>query len=40
MNTQQGRPEISPRIVFGALIIKPKKNLSDEKSIQAIQKNI
>ena len=31
MNTSQGRPGISPRIVLGALIIKHKENLSDEK---------
>ena len=40
MNTTQGRPGISPRIVLGALIIKHKENLSDEKTIQAIQENI
>jgi len=40
MNTKQGRPGISPRIVLGALIIKHKENLSDEKTIQAIQENI
>ena len=36
----QGRPGISPRTVLGALIIKHKENLSDEKTIQAIQENI
>ena len=40
MNTSQGRPGISPRIVLGSLIIKHKENLSDEKTIQAIQENI
>jgi IS5 family transposase len=40
MNTTQGRPGISPRIILGALIIKHKENLSDEKTIQAIQENI
>jgi IS5 family transposase len=40
MNTGQGRPGISPRTVLGALIIKHKENLSDEKTIQAIQENI
>lgn len=40
MNTSQGRPGISPRIVLGALIIKHKENLSDEKTILAIQENI
>ncbi len=40
MNPSQGRPGISPRIVLGALIIKHKENLSDEKTILAIQENI
>lgn len=40
MNSTQGRPGISPRIILGALIIKHKENLSDEKTIQAIQENI
>ena len=40
MNPTQGRPGISPRMVLGALIIKHKENLSDEKTIQAIQENI
>tara|TARA_B110000208_G_scaffold27772_1_gene36348 strand:+ start:10602 stop:11837 length:1236 start_codon:yes stop_codon:yes gene_type:complete len=40
MNTGQGRPSISPRIVLGALIIKHKENLSDQKTIEAIQENI
>jgi len=40
MNTKHGRPGISPRIVLGALIIKHKENLSDEKVILAIQENV
>jgi len=40
MDSSQGRPGISPRIVLGALIIKHKENLSDEKVIQAIQENV
>jgi hypothetical protein len=40
MDTKQGRPSISPRIVLGALIIKHKENLSDVKTIEAIQENI
>lgn len=40
MNTKHGRPGISPRTVLGALIIKHKENLSDEKTIQAIQENV
>jgi len=40
MDASQGRPIISPRIVLGALIIKHKENLSDKKTIQAIQENI
>jgi IS5 family transposase len=40
MNTKHGRPGISPRIILGALIIKHKENLSDEKTIQAIQENV
>ena len=40
MNPSQGRPGISPRIVLGALMIKHKENLSDEKTILAIQENI
>ena len=40
LNTEQGRPGLSPRIVLGALIIKHKENLSDEKTILAIQENI
>jgi len=40
MNSSHGRPGISPRIVLGALIIKHKENLSDEKTILAIQENV
>lgn len=40
MNSDHGRPGISPRIILGALIIKHKENLSDEKTIQMIQENI
>lgn len=40
MDTNQGRPGISPRIILGALIIKHKENLSDENTILAIQENI
>jgi len=40
MDTHQGRPGISPRIILGALIIKHKENLSDQKTIEAIQENI
>ena len=40
MNSSQGRPGISPRTILGALIIKHKENLSDEKTIQAIQENV
>lgn len=40
MNTEKGRPGISPRVILGALIIKHKENLSDEKTILAIQENI
>jgi hypothetical protein len=40
MNSDHGRPGISPRIILGALIIKHKESLSDEKTIQAIQENI
>lgn len=40
MNSTQGRPGISPRVVLGALIIKHTESLSDEKTIQAIQENI
>lgn len=40
MNTSQGRPGISPRIVLGALIIKHKENLSDQRTILAIQENV
>lgn len=40
MDTTQGRPGISPRTVLGALIIKHKENLSDEKTILVIQENV
>ena len=40
MNQKHGRPGISPRIILGALIIKHKENLSDEKTILAIQENV
>lgn len=40
MDREHGRPSISPRIILGALIIKHKESLSDEKTIQAIQENI
>ena len=40
MNTKHGRPGISPRVVLGALIIKHKENLSDQKVILAIQENV
>jgi len=40
MNPKHGRPGISPRIILGALIIKHKENLSDEKTILAIQENV
>jgi IS5 family transposase len=40
MNTEMGRPGINPRIVLGALIIKHKEGLSDQDTIEVIQKNI
>jgi len=40
MNTNIGRPSISPRIVLGSLIIKHLENLSDEGVVLAIQENI
>ena len=40
MNTKHGRPGISPRTILGALIIKHKENLSDDKTILAIQENV
>jgi len=40
MSSDHGRPGISPRMVLGALIIKHKENLSDEKTILAIQENV
>ncbi len=40
MSSEYGRPGISPRTVLGALIIKYKENLSDQKTIFAIQENV
>jgi len=40
MNTEMGRPGISPRMVLGALIIKHKENLDDRGVIAAIQENV
>jgi hypothetical protein len=40
LSKQHGRPAINPRIVIGALIIKHKEVLSDEKTIEAIQENV
>jgi hypothetical protein len=40
MNTEMGRPGISPRMVLGALIIKHKENLDDRGVIEAIQENV
>jgi len=40
MNSDFGRPGISPRMVLGALIIKHKENLDDRGVIAAIQENI
>jgi len=40
MNTDFGRPGISPRIVLGALIIKHLEKLDDRGVIAAIQENI
>lgn len=40
MNTDFGRPGISPRLVLGALIIKHKEKLDDRGVIAAIQENI
>lgn len=40
MNTETGRPAISPRMVLGALIIKHKEKLDDRGVILAIQENI
>ena len=33
-------PVVDPRIVIGALIIKHKEALSDERTIEAIQENV
>lgn len=40
LSKKHGRPAINPRIVIGALIIKHKEVLSDEKTIEAIQENV
>ena len=40
MNSDFGRPGISPRLVLGALIIKHKEKLDDRGVIEAIQENI
>ena len=40
MNTDMGRPGISPRMVLGALIIKHKENLDDRGVIATIQENV
>jgi hypothetical protein len=40
MSSNLGRPGLSPRMVLGALIIKHKENLSDQRTIEAIQENI
>lgn len=40
MNTDMGRPGISPRMVLGALIIKHKENLDDRGVIETIQENV
>ena len=34
-----GRPAIKPRVVIGAMIIKHKKSLSDEATIEEIREN-
>ena len=39
LHKEHGRPAIDPRIVIGALIIKHKKGLSDEATIEEIQEN-
>ena len=39
MNTETGRPGISPRTVLGALIIKHLEKLDDRGTIAAIQEN-
>lgn len=40
LSHKHGRPAINPRIVIGALIIKHKEDLSDERTIEAIQENV
>ena len=40
MNSDFGRPGISPRLVLGALIIKHKEKLDDRGVIAAIQENV
>lgn len=40
MNTDIGRPGVSPRIVLGALIIKHKEKLDDRGVIAMIQENV
>ncbi len=40
MNTDWGRPGLSPRMVLGALIIKHMKNLDDRGVIADIQENM
>ena len=40
MNSDFGRPGISPRLVLGALIIKHKEKLDDRGVIEAIQENV
>lgn len=40
MNSERGRPGISPRIVLGALIIKHKEKLDDRGTIAMIQENV
>lgn len=40
LSKKHGRPAINPRIVIGALIIKHKEVLSDERTIEAIQENV
>jgi IS5 family transposase len=40
LSKKHGRPVVDPRIVIGALIIKHKEGLSDERTIEAIQENV
>ncbi len=40
MNTKHGRLGVSPRTMLGAIIIKHKENLRNQKAIEAIQGNI